>query len=68
MSKLSRVAFGMGLLLLLAPAVLWATASTDRSELDQFLKETANPGAPPSVGTAITMANWENTRRSCRSE
>jgi hypothetical protein len=58
-SKLIRIAFGMGLLVLLAPALLWATTSTDRSELDQLIKETANQGPPPPAGTAITMANWE---------
>jgi hypothetical protein len=56
---LSRIAFGFGVLALLAPSVLWATASTDRSELDQFFKETANQGPPPPVGTVITIANWE---------
>jgi hypothetical protein len=40
------------------PAIASAQTSTDRSELDDFLKATANQGDLP-VGTKITMDNWE---------
>jgi hypothetical protein len=51
--------FALGLILvLLAPMV--CAQSTDRSELDQFLKETANQGPPPPAGTKITEFKWHN--------
>ena len=45
----------LGLLLLLPS--LGRAQSTDRSEMDQWVKDTANQGAEP-VGAKITMANW----------
>jgi hypothetical protein len=45
-------------LLLSLPAIAWAQTSTDRSELDGFLKATQNQGELP-VGTKITMDNWQ---------
>jgi hypothetical protein len=45
-------------LLLSLPAIALAQTSTDRSELDDFLKATQNQGDLP-VGTKITMENWE---------
>jgi len=45
-------------LLFCLPAMSFAQTSTDRSELDQFLKDTQNQGDLP-VGTKITMQNWE---------
>ncbi len=59
MSKFGRLFFGIGLFALLLPSLLWAQTSTDRSELDSFLKETANQGPPPPIGTKITNANWQ---------
>ena len=35
----------------------WAH-TTDRSELDQFLKDSANQSAPPPDGTKTNDANW----------
>jgi Protein of unknown function (DUF1329) len=58
-NKLRGALPGLGFLLLLLPSLLWAQTSTDRSELDQFLKETANQGPQPPVGTKITTANWQ---------
>src|SRR5277367_6771249 len=57
--KAGRIIFGLGLLAMLLPAVGRAQTSTDRSELDQFLKDTANQGPPPPVGTKITTSNWQ---------
>jgi hypothetical protein len=47
---------GMGLLLVLLPALAWAQA-TDRSEMDKWLKDSEHQGDLP-VGTKITTANW----------
>ena len=44
--------------LLSLPAMALAQTSTDRSELDTFLKDTQSQGDLP-VGTKITMQNWE---------
>jgi len=44
--------------LLSLPAIALAQTSTDRSELDTFLKATENQGDLP-VGTKITMQNWQ---------
>ena len=48
---------GAGLLLILLPALGWAQA-TDRSEMDQWLKESEHQGDLP-VGTKITTSNWQ---------
>jgi hypothetical protein len=45
-------------LLIGLPAIALAQTSTDRTELDTFLKDTQNQGDLP-VGTKITMQNWE---------
>jgi hypothetical protein len=57
--KLRQLLFGVGLLTILMPIAGWAQVSTDRSELDQFLKETSNQGPQPPVGTKITASNWQ---------
>jgi hypothetical protein len=55
MKKLGALAIGF--LLALLPSLVWAQG-TDRSEMDQWVKDTANQTEPP-VGTTITMANWQ---------
>jgi Protein of unknown function (DUF1329) len=50
-----------GLLLLVLPALGWAQ-STDRSEMDQWVKDTANQGTVPTSGT-ITMSNWQQYKQ-----
>jgi hypothetical protein len=47
-----------GVLVLLLPTLGWSQASTDFSEMDQWVKDTAKQGNIP-VGTKITMSNWE---------
>src|SRR5215813_4182103 len=47
----------IGFVLALAPSLVWAQG-TDRSEMDQWVKDTAQQTEPP-VGTTITMANWQ---------
>ena len=37
--------------------------STDRSELTQFLNETAKQGPSPAVGARITIANWQQYKQ-----
>ena len=56
MKTLARM-IATGLLLLALPAFGLAQ-STDRSEMDQWVKDTSNQGAAP-VGAKITMANWQ---------
>jgi hypothetical protein len=46
-----------GLVITLLPSLGWSQ-STDRSEMDQWVKDTANQGELP-VGTKITMSNWQ---------
>ena len=61
MTKIRRpltTLFNLGLILVLLARAACAQ-STDRRELDQFLKDTANQGTPPAPGTKITMANWQ---------
>jgi hypothetical protein len=48
------LAIGM---LLVLPS-LGRAQSTDRSEMDTWVKDTANQGAEPA-GAKITMANWQ---------
>jgi hypothetical protein len=60
MKTLARV-MATGLLLLALPVVGWAQ-STDRSEMDQWVKDTQNQGAVPTSGT-ITMANWQQYKQ-----
>jgi Protein of unknown function (DUF1329) len=48
----------LGALMLLLPSLVWAQASTDRSEIDQWIKSSANEGDIP-IGTKITTKNWE---------
>lgn len=45
-------------LLCLLPSLGWAQVSTDRSEMDQWVKMSDKQGDIP-VGTKITMANWQ---------
>jgi hypothetical protein len=47
----------IGFLLALLPSLVWAQG-TDRSEMDQWVKDTQNQTAPPD-GTTITMSNWQ---------
>jgi len=46
-----------GLFITLLPSLGWSQ-STDRSEMDQWVKDTANQGDLP-VGTKVTNANWQ---------
>src|SRR5580700_3329462 len=55
MRKLGALVIGVALALL--PSLVWAQG-TDRSEMDQWVKDTANQTKPPD-GTTITMANWQ---------
>jgi hypothetical protein len=55
MRKLGALAIGFVLALL--PSLVWAQG-TDRSEMDQWVKDTQQQTEPP-VGTIITMANWQ---------
>jgi len=50
-------ALAIGFLLALLPSLVWAQG-TDRSEMDQWIKDTQHQTEPP-VGTTITMANWQ---------
>jgi hypothetical protein len=50
-------ALTIGFLLAILPSLVWAQ-STDRSEMDQWVKDTEHQTEPP-VGTTITMANWQ---------
>src|SRR5277367_3662121 len=52
------VALGM---LLVLPS-LGRAQSTDRSEMDQWVTDTANQGAEPA-GAKITMANWQQYKQ-----
>src|SRR5260370_10480945 len=57
-----RVYFAIaGLLMVLLPSLGWAQ-STDRSEMDQWLKASEHQGDLP-IGTKITMANWTQYRQ-----
>ena len=47
----------VALALVVLPAMAWAQG-TDRSEMDQWVKDTQQQTEPP-VGTTITMANWQ---------
>jgi hypothetical protein len=51
-----------GLFVLLMPALGWSQVSTDRSEIDQWIKMSANQGEIP-IGTKITMANWQQYKQ-----
>ena len=55
MSKLLRT-LAISLVLALIPSLVCAQ-STDRSEMDQWMKMTEHQTEPPA-GTTITMANW----------
>jgi hypothetical protein len=48
----------VGLLVAFLPALGWSQVSTDRSEMDQWIKDTANQGELP-IGTKVTTANWQ---------
>jgi hypothetical protein len=55
MKKLGALVIGFVLALL--PSLVWAQG-TDRSEMDQWIKDTQQQTEPPA-GTTITMANWQ---------
>jgi hypothetical protein len=61
MKRLWRVT-AMGLLLLALPTLGWTQGTTDRSEMDQWVKDTQNQGPSP-VGARITMANWQQYKQ-----
>jgi hypothetical protein len=46
-----------GAIIALLPSLGWSQASTDRSEMDQWLKDSANQAEVP-IGTKITPANY----------
>ena len=48
-------------LVVLLPA-LGRAQSTDRTEMDQWVKDTANQGTVPTTGT-ITMSNWQQYKQ-----
>jgi hypothetical protein len=50
-------ALAIGFLLALLPSLVWAQG-TDRSEMDQWVKDTEHQTAPP-IGTIITTSNWQ---------
>jgi hypothetical protein len=50
--------FALGLVITALSTSPGWSQSTDRSEVDQWLKETANPGDLP-IGTKVTTANWQ---------
>ena len=50
-------------LLVLGLPALSRAQYTDRSELTQFLNDTANQGPRPAAGTRITMANWQQYKQ-----
>jgi Protein of unknown function (DUF1329) len=56
-----RFIFIIALLVALVPALARAQ-STDRSEMDQWVKDTANQGTVPTSGT-ITMSNWQQYKQ-----
>ncbi|HKU28118.1 MAG TPA: hypothetical protein VJQ54_21800 [Candidatus Sulfotelmatobacter sp.] len=45
-------------LLVLLPSIAWSQAVTDRTEIDQWLKESASP-SDLAIGTKITTQNWQ---------
>ena len=46
--------------LAMVPSLGLAQTSTDRSAMDQFMKDTQSQGTPPAPGTKITMQNWRD--------
>ena len=56
MKSLARL-LAAGAIIALLPSLGWSQASTDRSEMDQWLKDSANQAEVP-VGTKITPANY----------
>src|SRR5712692_8852453 len=57
MKALARL-LAAGAIIALLPSLGWSQYSTDRSEMDQWMKNTANQGDIP-VGTKVTPANWQ---------
>lgn len=51
-----------GLFVLLMPASGWSQASTDHSDIDQWIKMSAHQGDIP-IGTTITMTNWQQYKQ-----
>src|SRR5438132_2976030 len=62
MKSPARVLALGALVLLLLPSLGWAQASTDYSEMDQWLKDSAHQGEVP-IGTKITTANWQQYKQ-----
>ena len=66
-SRVVRIILSFVLSALLMSSMGFAQ-STDRSELDEFLKETANQGPEPAAGTKITIRELAAVQgSSCRS-
>jgi hypothetical protein len=61
MKNLTRLIVA-GLAIALFPSLGWSQASTDRSAMDQWVKDTQNQGAAPTSGK-ITMANWQQYKQ-----
>ncbi|HUN58390.1 MAG TPA: DUF1329 domain-containing protein [Candidatus Binataceae bacterium] len=53
---------GLTIALLIALPALGRAQSTDRSEMDQWVKDTANQGTVPTSGT-VTMSNWQQYKQ-----
>jgi hypothetical protein len=60
MKTLARL-LAAGAIIALLSSLGWSQASTDRSEMDQWLKDTANQGEVP-LGTKITPGNWQQNK------
>src|SRR5689334_17327806 len=60
MKNWARV-LAIGLVLAMLPSLGWAQ-STDRSDMDQWLKETQDQGQAPTSGT-ITTQNWQQYKK-----
>src|SRR6266851_3676500 len=57
MKTLTRL-LAAGAIIALLPSLGWSQASTDHSEMEQWVKDSANQGDLP-VGTKVTIANWQ---------
>ena len=57
MKNLARMV-AVGAFILLLPSLGWTQATTDYSEMDQWIKDSAHQGEIP-IGTHITMQNWQ---------
>jgi hypothetical protein len=57
MKTLARL-LAAGAIIALLPSLGWSQASTDRSEMDQWLKDSANQAEVP-IGSKVTPANYQ---------